>query len=77
LHCNKHKGPNIAGIDVTSGRIVPLFHPRKQVWSRHFVWDGPFLTGRTQSGRATIHVLAINHPNFVAFRAELLGEGVL
>ena len=30
LRCNTHKGPNIAGIDPVTRRIVPLFHPRTQ-----------------------------------------------
>lgn len=76
LHCNKHKGPNIAGIDPVTGRLVALFHPRRQSWERHFVWDGPILVGRTQSARATIKVLAINDPDSVDFRAELIEEGV-
>jgi hypothetical protein len=76
LHCNKHKGPNIAGIDPASGQLAPLFHPRQQRWERHFAWDGHLLLGRTRSARATILVLAINHPDFVAFRAELMEEGV-
>jgi len=52
-----------------------LFHPRQQNWERHFTWDGPFLRGRTRTGRATIQVLAINDADFVAFRAELMDEG--
>lgn len=28
LHCNRHKGPNIAGTDPSTGEIVRLFHPR-------------------------------------------------
>ncbi|MBI3756736.1 MAG: HNH endonuclease [Deltaproteobacteria bacterium] len=76
LHCNKHKGPNIAGIDPVSAQLVPLFHPRQQRWERHFAWDGPVLLGRTRNARATIQVLAINHPDFVAFRAELMEESV-
>lgn len=75
LHCNKHKGPNIAGIDPESGQLAALFHPRKQTWIRHFLWEGPILRGRTRSGRATVQVLAINDPNFVAFRAELMDGG--
>ena len=76
LHCNKHKGPNIAGIDPVSGQLVALFHPRRQQWQRHFEWDGPILVGRTRVARATIRVLAINAPAAVAFRAELMQEGV-
>ncbi len=29
LHGNKYKGPNIASIDPLTGKLVPLFHPRK------------------------------------------------
>jgi hypothetical protein len=75
LHCNKHKGPNIAGIDPVTRQVVPLFHPRRHRWERHFSWDGPLLVGRTRSARATIRVLALNAPDFIAFRAELMEEG--
>ncbi|HEV7223267.1 MAG TPA: HNH endonuclease [Pirellulales bacterium] len=76
LHCNKRKGPNIAGVDPATRQLVALFHPRLQVWRRHFAWDGPVLRGRTRSAAATIAVLAINDPDFLAFRAELIDEGI-
>lgn len=76
LPCNKHKGPNIAGIDPKTQKMVPLFHPRRHKWHRHFRWDGPYLRGRTAIGRATIVVLAINEPVYVAVRQTLLDEGV-
>ena len=76
LHCNKHKGPNIAGIDPLSGDVVRLFHPRKQNWGRHFQWTDATLLGLTKVARATIRVLAINDPDFMAFRAELMEEGI-
>jgi hypothetical protein len=76
LHCNKHKGPNIAGIDPVTQQLVGLFDPRRQQWVRHFSWNGPVLVGRTRTGRATIRVLAMNDPDFVAYRAELMEEGV-
>lgn len=75
LACNKRKGPNLAGIDGLSGKLAPLFNPRTQIWTRHFYWDGPLLMGRTQIGRATIAVLGINRPEYVAFREELTNEG--
>jgi hypothetical protein len=73
--CNSCKGTNIAGIDPESGRIVRLFHPREDQWKRHFEWNGPLLVGRSRSGRATIAVLEINHPEFVAWREILIREG--
>ena len=78
LHCNRHKGPNVAGVERlgTASRIVPLFHPRRHKWSRHFRWDGPVLVGRTPIGRVTIHVLAMNSPLRVALREELIAEGL-
>ena len=74
--CNRHKGPNIAGIDPTKRRITPLFNPRRHKWSRHFRWDGPILLGKTPIGRATVHVLKINLEHRVGFRRELIKEGV-
>jgi hypothetical protein len=75
MHDNKHKGPNVAGVDPVTDLVVPLFHPRRQIWHRHFVWNGAILVGRTRTARATIRVLAINDPDTVAFRAELMEEG--
>ncbi len=74
--CNSYKGPNIAGIDSASLSIVPLFHPRRHKWARHFRWEGPILVGRTPTGRATVAVLEINQPYRVAARQELIEEGV-
>ena len=68
FYCNSYKGSDIAGIDPGSGKIVRLFHPRKDRWNDHFFWAGPVLTGRTAIGRATIHLLWINHPMGVEIR---------
>lgn len=74
LHCNSHKGPNIAGLDPKTRRLTRLFHPRRHKWSRHFRWDGPLLVGRTNVGRVTIAVLALNDPNLIAVRQALIDE---
>ncbi len=76
LSCNKRKGPNLAGYDPISKRLVPLFNPRRQRWSRHFRWRGSVLIGKTRVGRATIAVLGINRPDYIDFRQELIEEGV-
>lgn len=74
--CNRAKGTNISGVDPESGRIIRLFHPRKDRWNRHFAWDGPYLRGRTRIGRATVDTLNINQANRVHLRRALIAEGV-
>jgi hypothetical protein len=73
--CNNHKGPNIAGIDLESGQVVRLFHPRRDQWREHFAWRGPLLIGLTPIGRATVHVLKINLRHRVIHRQALIDEG--
>jgi hypothetical protein len=75
--CNIYKGPNIAGLDSDAGSIVSLFNPRQHIWRDHFVGHGPEIIGITPTGRATVAVLRINLGRRVAFRNELLIEGVL
>jgi hypothetical protein len=74
--CNRHKGPNLAGIDPETRRLTRLFNPRRHSWQRHFAWDGPLLVGRTAIGRATVRVLAINSALRIRLRSELIAEGV-
>jgi hypothetical protein len=74
LHCNRHKGPNIAGTDSDTGEIVRPFHPRSDRGKDHFEWAGAALTGRTTIGRVTIQVLAMNDPDFLATREALIQD---
>ncbi len=76
FHCNRFKGPNIAGLDPASGELVRLFHPRTDLWAEHFRFDGVRLWGMTPIGRATIHVLAMNADDLLLFRTEILQEGI-
>jgi len=39
--CNLFKSSNLSGVDRATGRVVRLFHPRRQKWKRHFAWNGP------------------------------------
>ena len=57
--CNGHKYTKTQAHDPQTGRLVPLFHPRRQRWPRHFAWSEDFLviTGRTATGRATVATL--------------------
>jgi hypothetical protein len=76
FYCNSFKGPNIAGIDLESGQLSRLYHPRSDHWDEHFKWNGALLFGLTPVGRTTIDVLGINSPDCVRLRASLIREGV-
>lgn len=73
--CNHYKGPNLAGWDKVTKKVVRLFHPRRHSWQRHFRWDGPILVGRTDVGRVTVAVLKINRLLRVMLRKQLMDEG--
>jgi len=73
-NCNLHKGPNLTGIDPETGAIEPLFNPRVQAWADHFEVRGPYLVGKTPTGRVTVRVLAMNDDARVDLRREALDE---
>jgi hypothetical protein len=56
---------------------IPLFHPRRQNWFRHFRWaeDEQTIEGRTRSGRATVEALQLNNPNLLRLRIIWLAIG--
>jgi len=62
LGCNGHKYVAIEASDPVTDDVVPLYHPRRDVWSDHFSWEDNFtvLVGLTDVGRATIHRLQLN-----------------
>lgn len=74
--CNRHKGPNLAGIDPVSGRLTRLFHPRLDQWDDHLRYDGPVIVGLTDVGRTTVAVLSMNRPSQVAIRQALINLGL-
>jgi hypothetical protein len=75
--CNLHKGPNLTGIDPESKKTVPLFHPRRQKWARHFRVEGTLIVGRTAVARATVRVLDMNSDHQMQLREELQTLGQL
>jgi 5-methylcytosine-specific restriction endonuclease McrA len=75
MRCNLCKGPNIAGIDPSSGQLTPLFNPRRDRWDLHFVWSGAKVVGVSAIGRTTVHVLDMNDPQRISLREWLIEEG--
>lgn len=77
IHCNRFKGPNIAGIDPSTGEVVRLFDPRRDLWAEHFRWSGHELQPLTAVARVTVQVLFMNDPEVANLRRELVEEGVM
>ena len=74
--CNSFKGSDIGGREARTGKLTPLFNPRRHKWARHFRWQGAYLIGRSPVGRVTVGVLKINDPFRVELREELIEEGL-
>jgi hypothetical protein len=66
--CNAYKGPNLTSIDPDTNAVVPLFNPRQDTWSDHFVRRGGYIMGLTAKGRATVRLLNMNAARRVELR---------
>jgi hypothetical protein len=75
--CNLHKGTNLTGVDPDTNEVTRLFDPRREHWEDHFAWDGPFLVGRTATGRTTVWLLEMNSQERVELRRLLITLGEL
>ena len=74
--CNKHKGSDLTSVDPETGDIIPLYHPRRDIWSEHFKLDQSRITALTPKGRVTIQLLQLNRPERVEERARLMEAGL-
>lgn len=76
LSCNRHKGTDLTTFDPATGEITPLFNPRTQIWSDHFLLDNNArLDGITPIGRATAKLLMFNTPTRILERQLLTAQG--
>jgi hypothetical protein len=75
--CNNSKFTKTAALDPVSGQTVPLFNPRTDKWSEHFVWNDDFtlIIGLTPTGRATVETLNMNRHSLVNLRRILFVAG--
>lgn len=71
FHCNRKKSGKTTAIESQSGTEMPLFNPRKNSWSEHFIWsiDGLLIIGLTPIGRATVATLVLNRERVINIRA--------
>jgi 5-methylcytosine-specific restriction endonuclease McrA len=77
--CNQAKGSDIASIDLETGDIVRLYHPRQDYWIDHF--DLKAETGEiiplTAIGSVTERLLRINRTASLSVRQILAQAGVI
>jgi len=67
-NANGRKTISVAALDPVNGRVVGIFHPRRDEWDQHFRWRDTHIIGLTPIGRATVHVLALNDARRLALR---------
>lgn len=70
VSCSLRKSAKQIAFDPEPKTEVPLFNPRRDVWSEHFLWDGVRVVGLTATGRATSEILALNRPLILTIRQE-------
>ncbi|MCX6368941.1 MAG: HNH endonuclease [Armatimonadetes bacterium] len=60
--CNSFKSYFWSAADPETGTVVPLFHPRQDIWAEHFRFDPTSyqIQGITPIGRATVERLLLN-----------------
>ena len=76
FYCNCHKGSDLGSIDVKTGRLTRLFHPRRDKWKRHFRVEGSLFVPKTAVGRVTVSLLRLNRPDLVDLRGRLIAVGL-
>lgn len=74
LSCNRHKGSDFATIDPNTGEIIPLFNPRRQVWTEHFFLREGIIEGLTQIGQGTARLLQFNTAKRILQRQLLIDQ---
>jgi len=75
VSCSLRKSARQFTADPTTGCDVMLFHPRWQIWTDHFAWNGNRVRGITPTGRATLDLLKMNRPLAMMIRNEERSRG--
>ena len=75
VSCSLRKGPRTTAFDPRTGKLTPLFNPRRESWRLHFRWNGVFVVGLSPAGRATVDALDLNRLAAQLIRAEEFWRG--
>jgi hypothetical protein len=66
--CNLRKSDRTEAVDIVTGQLSPLFHPRQDDWNEHFAWRSFEVTALSATGRVTIATLDLNHSRRILIR---------
>lgn len=76
--CNNHKFTATHALDMATGTITPLYHPRNDIWSEHFQGsvDATEILGISPIGRATVQRLQLNREGLINLRNVFVAVGL-
>ncbi len=75
--CNRHKGTNVAGYDLETGDLAPIFNPRTNIWTEYFqIEDDGEIIPLTPKGRVTAGLLRFNDVERIEARLLLIEAGL-
>jgi 5-methylcytosine-specific restriction endonuclease McrA len=74
--CNKYKGSDLTSIDPKTQEIVPLFHPRQDLWRENFDLEDALIIPKTAKGRVTVRLLQFNSQERIEERKLLILAGI-
>ena len=74
--CNRRKGSDTSSVDPWTGRVLRLYHPRRDRWKDHFAVRAARIIGRSPRGRATVALLRLNEPARVEERRAQILTGL-
>ena len=77
MRCNRSKGPNVGSFDPLTGKLVPFFNPRIQVWRDHFELEGGIIRPLTPEARVTVKIFRLNDEARILERQSLLELKIL
>jgi hypothetical protein len=69
--CNRKKSNQTEITNPETGEVIPLFNPRLDKWSDHFVWaeNRLMMLGISKVGQATIETLELNRERIIRIRS--------
>ncbi|HEY6329426.1 MAG TPA: HNH endonuclease signature motif containing protein [Blastocatellia bacterium] len=59
--CNQHRSTQVRAAGPITGQDANLFHPRLQIWSEHFTWNGDRQSLAFDARTMTASILALCH----------------